>query len=65
MIYPVDSAIHLLNNRDLEEQDLLRSYPPCIVLKNEMLFYPNKPIRPAHFISLLLKECNIYTDLSQ
>ena len=65
MIYPVDSAIHLLNNRDLEEQDLLHSYLPCIVLKNEMLFYPNKPIRPTHFISLLLKECDIYTDLSE
>ena len=65
MIYPVDTAIHLLNNRDLEEQDLLHSYPPCIVLKNKMLFYPNKPIRPAYFISLLLKECDIYTDLSQ
>ena len=65
MIYPVDNAIHLLNNWDLEEQDLLHSYPPCIVLKNKMLFYPNKPIRPARFVSLLLEECDIYTDLSK
>ena len=31
MIYPVDSAIHLLNNRDLEERDLVHSYLPRII----------------------------------
>ena len=31
MIYPVDSAIHLLNNLGLEERDLVHSYLPCII----------------------------------
>ena len=31
MIYPVDSAIHLLNNLGLEERDLVHSYLPRII----------------------------------
>ena len=31
MIYHVDNAIRLLNNRGLEERDLVHSYLPCII----------------------------------